>query len=112
MRTHIRLIAAVALAGAWTGGFVLAQTPPPAPQGQTTTPPAQGQGAGGGAGQGQAAPQGRGRINAPAGQGGGGRVGGFTQYTRPINQDLLVRGQGVYEQYCASCHAKDMRGTA
>ena len=115
MRTHIRLIAAVALAGAWTGGFVLAQTPPATtPQGQTTPPPAQGQGAGagGGAGQGQAAPQGRGRINPPAGQGGGGRVGGFTQYTRPINQDLLVRGKAVYEQNCARCHASDMRGTA
>ena len=110
MSARFRLVSAVALAGVWTGGFVLAQTPPPAPQGQTTTPPAQGQGAGGGAGQAQQPAPARGRIAAPPG--GGGRVGGFTQYTRPINQDLLVRGKSVYEANCASCHAVDMRGTA
>jgi len=95
------VLTALVLAGAWTTGFVLAQAPAPqAPQGQTPAPAAQGQ-----------APQGgRGRVDAPPG--GGRRGGGFTQFTRPIaSQDVLVRGKGLYETNCASCHAVDLRGT-
>jgi cytochrome c oxidase cbb3-type subunit III len=45
-------------------------------------------------------------------QGGGGRAGGFTQFTRPLaSQDVLVRGKALYEANCASCHAADLRGT-
>ena len=44
--------------------------------------------------------------------GGGGRRGGFPQATRPLApQDVLARGQGLYETNCASCHAADLRGT-
>jgi cytochrome c oxidase cbb3-type subunit 3 len=60
------------------------------------------------------APAGRGagqRGTVPPG-GRGQRRGGFTQYTRPIaSQDVIVRGQAVYETNCASCHAVDLRGT-
>src|SRR2546421_2812798 len=46
------------------------------------------------------------------GRGGGARRGGFTQFTRPLaSQDVIARGQGLYETNCASCHASDMRGT-
>jgi cytochrome c oxidase cbb3-type subunit 3 len=53
-----------------------------------------------------------GRRGAPGGRGGG-RRGGFTQFTRPLApQDVLARGQGLYETNCASCHAPDFRGSA
>lgn len=43
--------------------------------------------------------------------GGGGRRGGFPQYTRPMaSQDVLARGKALYETNCASCHAADLRG--
>ena len=49
---------------------------------------------------------------APAGRGGG-RRGGFTQFTRPLaDQDVLARGLSLYESTCASCHASDLRGSA
>lgn len=60
-------------------------------------------------------PGGRGGSGA-AGRGGGGggrggRAGGFTQYTRPLaSQDVLVRGQGLFNNNCASCHSEDLRG--
>ena len=105
MTAHSRFVAAVALtAAAGMTGLVLAQgtgTPPPA-QGQqptTQTPPA--------------APAGQGQRGAgQAGrQGGGGRRGGFTQFTRELApQDVLVRGKSLYEANCASCHAADLRG--
>lgn len=97
-----RFIAAFILAGSWTIGFVLAQTPAaPAPQGQTPAPAPAPQGQTPAAG-------GRGRIDAPAGQ----RRGGFTQFTRPAaTQDVIVRGKALYEANCASCHAVDLRGT-
>ena len=42
----------------------------------------------------------------------GGRNGGFTQFTRPLApQDVLARGEGLYQTNCASCHASDLRGT-
>ena len=42
---------------------------------------------------------------------GGGRRGGFTQFTRPLaSQDVLARGKALYETNCASCHAADLRG--
>ncbi len=57
---------------------------------------------------------GRSRRRRQGGQGGaqGGqgqpapaRRGGFTQFTRPLaSQDVLVRGQALYETNCASCH--------
>ena len=107
MTAHSRFVAAVALtAAAGMTGLVLAQgtgTPPPA-QGQqptTQTPPA--------------APAGQGQRGAgQAGrQGGGGRRGGFTQFTRQLApQDVLVRGKALYEANCASCHAADLRGGA
>jgi len=108
------MIAAVVVLGATWTGLVLAQaggTPQgQAPPGQTQQTPPAGRGqdptgrgaAGGGAG----ANQGQG------GQGrGGGRRGGFTQFTRELaSQDVIVRGKGLYEANCASCHAVDMRG--
>ena len=43
---------------------------------------------------------------------GGGRRGGFTQFTRPLApQDVLARGKALYETNCASCHASDLRGS-
>ncbi len=98
MTAHTR-IAALVLAGAAMTGLVIAQAPAPQgpPPGQTPTPPAEGRGADPG--------QRGGR------QGGGGRRGGFTQFTRELApQDVLVRGKGLYEANCASCHATDLRG--
>jgi len=70
------------------------------PAGEQAAPPAAGRGGRGGQG-------GQG-----AGRAGGARRGGFTQFTRPLApQDVLARGQGLYETNCASCHAPDMRGT-
>ncbi len=104
MRSRTRLIAAAVFAAAAMSGLVLAQggTPPPQgqpPAGQTTQPPTAGRGAGQrGAGQ-------------PGRQGGGGRRGGFTQFTRELApQDVIVRGKSLYEANCASCHAVDLRG--
>src|SRR5436190_24301687 len=97
MTASTRFITAVVLAGAWTTGFVLAQTPTPAPQNPAPAP------------QGQTPAGARGRIDAPAGQ----RRGGFTQFTRPAaTQDVIVRGKALYENNCGSCHAPDLRGTA
>jgi cytochrome c oxidase cbb3-type subunit III len=79
-----------AQAGTTQGPPPPGQQPPPAGQ-RGAGPPAGGQGAGG--------------------QAGGGRRGGFTQYTRPLpSQDVIVRGKGLYETNCASCHATDLRG--
>jgi cytochrome c oxidase cbb3-type subunit III len=104
MTAHSRTIVAVVLAGAAMTGVVLGQGTGPAPQGQVPPPPAEGRG--GDPGQRGAAPPG-GR------QGGGGRRGGFTQFTRELApQDVLVRGKGLYEANCASCHAVDLRGGA
>ena len=107
MTGQTRLIAAVVLAGAALTGVVLAQgAGTPAPQGQAPTaqapaPPPEGRGTGPGQrGAGQA-----GR------QGGGGRRGGFTQFTRELAPpDVVVRGKSLYEANCASCHAVDLRG--
>ncbi len=45
------------------------------------------------------------------GRGGGGRAGAFPQFTRQLaTQDVLLRGKGLYEANCASCHAEDLRG--
>ena len=103
MTAHTRTIAAVVLAGAAMTGLVLAQgAATPAPQGQTP-PAAEGRGAD--PGQRGAGPAG--------GRQGGGRRGGFTQFTREIApQDVVVRGKGLYEANCASCHAADLRGGA
>jgi cytochrome c oxidase cbb3-type subunit 3 len=99
MTAHTR-IAAIVLAGAAMTGLVIAQAPAPQgqpPAGQTPAPPAEGRGAD----QGQRGGR----------QGGGGRRGGFTQFTREIApQDVVVRGKGLYEANCASCHAADLRG--
>jgi cytochrome c oxidase cbb3-type subunit III len=86
LATHTRFAAAVVLAGAAMTGVMLAQ------------------------GAGTPGPQGAGPA-AGARQGGGGRRGGFTQFTRPLApQDVLVRGKSLYETNCASCHATDLRG--
>jgi len=85
---------AVLLAPSLLATALLAQ--PPA--GEQAAPPAAGRGGRGGQGGG--------------GRGGGARRGGFTQFTRPLApQDVLARGQGLYETNCASCHASDLRGT-
>ena len=97
MTVAARTIAAIGLAGAVTTSLVLAQT--------AGTPPNQGQPPAPATGRGAAPPQG-GR------QGGGGRVGGYTQYTRPLApEDVIVRGKSLYGANCASCHAVDLRGT-
>ena len=103
MTAHTRTIAAVVLAGAAMTGLVLAQGAgtPRAPGPDSRAAPAEGRGAD--PGQRGAGPGGR--------QGGGGRRGGFTQFTRQLApQDVLVRGKGLYEANCASCHAADLRG--
>jgi len=109
MTAHPRVIATFVLTSVALAGVVLAQgTGTPAPQGQTPAgqapaPPAAGRGGEGQRGRGGAPAQGR--------QGGGGRRGGFAQFTRPLaSQDVLVRGKGLYEANCASCHAVDLRG--
>ena len=80
----VPLLASFVLAGAWTG-FVLAQAPtPPAPAPQAPAAPA------------------------PAARGGGGG-----RATRPVaSQDVLIRGKGLYDTNCASCHTPTLRGTA
>src|SRR4051794_31651104 len=86
---------AIVLAPSLLATALLAQ-PPAAEQ---AAPPAAGRG-------------GRGGQGAGGGRGGGARRGGFTQFTRPVApQDVLARGQGLYETNCASCHAADMRGS-
>lgn len=47
------------------------------------------------------------------GRGNGGRSGdGFSQFIRPLaSQDVLLRGESLYNGNCASCHAADLRGT-
>jgi cytochrome c oxidase cbb3-type subunit 3 len=41
------------------------------------------------------------------------RRSGFTQFTRPrASQDVIARGQALYDTNCASCHSVDLRGTA
>ena len=106
MTAPTRTIATVLLAGAAMTALVMAQGPPPAPQGQPAAgqnpaPPAAGRGE----------PGQRGGAPAGARQGGGGRRGGFTQFTRELApQDVIVRGKGLYEANCASCHAADLRG--
>jgi mono/diheme cytochrome c family protein len=106
MTAHTRSIAAVVLAGAAMTGLVLAQgagTPPPgqAPAAQPPAQPAPGRGA----------DPGQRGAGQPRRQGGGGRRGGFTQFTRELApQDVLIRGKGLYEANCASCHAVDLRG--
>jgi len=106
MSAHTRTLAAVLFAGAAMTGLVIAQAPTPAPQGQPpagqTTPPSEGRGD----------PGERGGRGGRQGPGGGGRRGGFTQFTRELApQDVIVRGKGLYETNCASCHSPDLRGT-
>src|SRR5262245_54229581 len=111
MTPHTRLLAAVVITGAWMTGLLAqgAGTPPQQgqpPAGQTPAQPTAGRG-------GDPAGRGAGQPGAQAGRGGGQRRGGFTQYTRELApQDVLVRGQSLYEANCASCHSADLRGTA
>jgi cytochrome c oxidase cbb3-type subunit III len=80
---------------------------PPAAQAPAAQPPAQPPA------QTPAQPPAGGRGAGQAGQGGGGRRGGFTQFTRPLaSPDVLLRGKSLYDTNCASCHAPDLRGTA
>lgn len=61
----------------------------------------------------QSAPGRGGRAQAGRGRGGGGgrSPDGFSQFIRPLApQDVLLRGQSLYEANCAGCHATDMRG--
>jgi cytochrome c oxidase cbb3-type subunit 3 len=94
------------IAGAAMTGLVLAQGgAPQAPPSPSPNTPAPAQPAGRGAGR-----QG-GQGAAPGRAGGGQRRGGFTQFTRQLApQDVLVRGKGLYEANCASCHSVDLRG--
>jgi mono/diheme cytochrome c family protein len=86
-------------------GLVVAQgAGTQAPQGQTPAPATEGRGADPGQ---RGAGRGGGRQDV------GGRRGGFTQFTRELApQDVIVRGKGLYEANCASCHAADLRGGA
>ncbi len=100
LHAHVRLIAVAVIAAATMTGLALAQGG--TPQGQTpagqTTP--------------QTPPAGRGGEPGQRGAPGGGRRGGFTQFTRPLaSPDVLVRGKSLYDTNCASCHAVDLRGT-
>ena len=107
---HSRTMVAVAALGSLWMSLVFAQAggttqgqPPPAGQGQ---PPPAGRGQDPTRGAGPAGGQGAGQ-----GRAGGGRRGGFTQYTRELApQDVLLRGKALYETNCASCHAADLRG--
>jgi mono/diheme cytochrome c family protein len=105
MTERARVVGAFILAGTALTGALVAESagPQTPPAGQTPvqqppqTPP----------GRGADPPQG----GAGAGQGRGGRRGGFTQFTRELApQDVIVRGKGLYEANCASCHATDLRG--
>jgi len=113
MRTHTRFTAALIFMGAAMTGLLVAKssgaftdaegqgqvTPPAQGQQQQPPPPPPGRGAGQGAG--QAGGQGR----------GGGRRGGFGQFTRELaSPDVIVRGKGLYEQNCSTCHSTDLRG--
>ena len=110
--TATRTTVAVMLTAAVMTALVTAQgAGQPAPQGQpagqpagqTPAPPAGGRA--GDPGQRGAAP--------PAGRQGGGRAGGYTQFTRPLApEDVIIRGKALYATNCASCHAADLRGTA
>ena len=111
MTSHTRTTVAVLAFGSVCMGIVFAHAgttqgqPPPPPTGQVQPPPA---GRGQDPGQRGAGPAGQG---AGQGRAGGGRRGGFTQYTRELApQDVLLRGKGLYETNCASCHATDLRG--
>ena len=101
MTVHTRLIAADVATAVGMTGLVLAQgagTPPPQGQGQTPAPAA---------GRGDSGQRGAGQGGR---QGGGGRRGGFTQFTRELApQDVLVRGKSLYEANCASCHAAALK---
>ncbi len=106
MTASSRVITTLVCAGLAMTGLLAArgggapQGQPPA--GQAPAPPAAGRGAD---------PAPRGAAPPAARQGGGGRRGGFTQFTRELApQDVLVRGKGLYEANCASCHAVDLRG--
>ena len=111
MTADTRTIAASILAGAVMTALVAAQgagtpTLQGQPAGQTgvekPTPPAGGRA--GDAGQRGAPPEG--------GRQGGGRAGGYTQYTRPLAPEgVIIRGKALYGTNCASCHAVDLRGT-
>src|SRR4051812_2968832 len=106
MTRHIRLVATIVLAIGSSASFILAQGAAQTPQ---TQPPAQ-QPAPAGAGRGDAVQRGAGQAG-QAGRQGGGRRGGFTQFTRELApQDVLVRGKSLYEANCASCHSVDLRG--
>jgi mono/diheme cytochrome c family protein len=81
MTTSVRLLGSFFLAGVWTTALALAQAPAP-PAPAQQAPAAQ----------------------APAGRGG--------RATRPVaSQDVLVRGKGLYDTNCASCHTPTLRGT-
>lgn len=60
----------------------------------------------------QGAAAGRGGRGAAAGRGGrGGGGGGAYPMHAQADADTIARGQQLYSQYCASCHATDARGT-
>src|SRR5262245_25802490 len=116
MTTQTRFRAAVVIMAAAMTGLLVAKSTGAEDDGQGQQPPAQGQqqqppppgGRGGGQGGGQGAGQAGG-----AQRGGGGRRGGFGQFTRELaSPDVIVRGKGLYETNCASCHSADLRGGA
>ncbi len=48
----------------------------------------------------------------PPGGRGGGRAGGFPQYTRQLAPpDVIAKGKTLYDDKCSECHAVDLRGT-
>jgi len=98
MTARTRLVAFVTLAGLSLGillstTITIGQAPPQGGRGRGGDPAQRGGDPGGGGGRGQ-------------------RRGGFPQYTRPLaTQDIIVRGKGLYEANCGSCHAADLRGS-
>ena len=107
MTIRTRFLAALAVAAVMASlVFAQEQPPPPSdqPPGQTQAP---GQAAGG---RGRGGPGRAGRGAAPA-RGGGRSPDGFPQFIRPLaSQDVLLRGQSLYQGNCESCHAADLRG--
>jgi cytochrome c oxidase cbb3-type subunit 3 len=97
VKMRVMLFASLAVVAA---GWLLLMAQEPA---QAPAPGRAGQ-AGGRGGRGASGGAGRGRAA-------GGSPDKFSQFIRPLaSQDVLLRGQALYDANCAVCHSADMRG--